>query len=120
MHSAFASRVLSLQSQVWLCMQIHGACLGHQLLQILVSNVSRDDLLVRTDSVSHPTTIRLTDEAAVSEYFGGMAPDLLQKLQDSRYNIAMENHEYGVPPHHYDRWPILKDAYRILSTTIDR
>ena len=50
-----------------LLMQIHGACLGHQLLQILASNVSRDDLLIRTDSVSHPTTLKLTQEAETSE-----------------------------------------------------
>jgi hypothetical protein len=40
-----------------LVLQIHGTCLGFQLLHILVSNVSRNDLLVETDSVSHPTTL---------------------------------------------------------------
>ena len=32
-------------------LQIHGTCLGHQLLQILVANQSYVDLLVLTDSV---------------------------------------------------------------------
>jgi hypothetical protein len=37
--------------------QIHGTCLGFQLLHILVSNVSRNDLLVETDSVTQPSTL---------------------------------------------------------------
>jgi hypothetical protein len=32
---------------VWLAPQIHGTCLGFQLLHILASNISRNDLLVR-------------------------------------------------------------------------
>ena len=52
--------------------------------------------------------------------FGSLPDDLWSKLGDSAANIAMENHEYGVPPAHYDRWPILKHSYRILSTTVDR
>ena len=38
-------------------MQIHGTCLGFQLLHILASNVSRNDLLVDTDSVAHPRCV---------------------------------------------------------------
>lgn len=65
MHILALIRLLSIP--IILCSQIHGTCLGHQLLQILASNVSRDDLLVRTDSVSHPTTLQLTREAETSE-----------------------------------------------------
>ncbi len=32
----------------------------------------------------------------------------------------MQNHMYGIPPAHFDRWPILKDNINILSTTFDR
>lgn len=99
---------------------IHGTCLGFQLLQILVSNVSRNYLLVDTDSVSHPTTLQFTQEAASSKMFGGLRPDLVAKLGDSAYNISIENHMYGVRPAFYDRWPILKDWYQVLSTTRDR
>lgn len=42
---------------------IHGTCLGFQLLHILASNVSRNDLLVDTDSVAHASTLKLTPEA---------------------------------------------------------
>jgi gamma-glutamyl hydrolase len=42
---------------------IHGTCLGHQLLHILESNVSRNYLLVDTDSVAHPTTLEFTGDS---------------------------------------------------------
>ena len=188
---------------------IHGTCLGHQLLHILESNVSRNYLLVDTDSVAHPTTLEFTGEpqkpcryqslsrscrlwllsaprlartrclcqrqlwawaspkspavahqlhclqvlvcmaaqrthvqtssvnpadqgrhpcrlpaaaadAATSRFFGGIAPDLKQKLSDPTLNIALENHMYGIPPSFFDRWPILKETYTIISTTKDR
>jgi hypothetical protein len=38
-----------------------------------------------------------------------LQPELVQKLDDSEYNISMENHMYGVLPHFHDRWPILKE-----------
>jgi gamma-glutamyl hydrolase len=52
--------------------QIHGTCLGFQLLHILVSNVSRNDLLIETDSVSHPTTLLWPADGAekTSRMFG--------------------------------------------------
>eukprot|EP00201_Polytomella_parva_P003485 CAMPEP_0175075468 /NCGR_PEP_ID=MMETSP0052_2-20121109/22023_1 /TAXON_ID=51329 ORGANISM="Polytomella parva, Strain SAG 63-3" /NCGR_SAMPLE_ID=MMETSP0052_2 /ASSEMBLY_ACC=CAM_ASM_000194 /LENGTH=361 /DNA_ID=CAMNT_0016344169 /DNA_START=117 /DNA_END=1202 /DNA_ORIENTATION=+ len=99
---------------------IHGTCLGHQLLHILASNVSRNDLLVDTDAVAHPTTLKLTPAAATSRFFGGLPEDIVSKVADSRFNIALENHMYGIPPSHYDRWPVLKEWYTPLSTTLDR
>jgi gamma-glutamyl hydrolase len=54
--------------------QIHGTCLGFQLLHILASNVSRNHLLVDTDSVTHPTTLEYVGQAAdASAMFGGLA-----------------------------------------------
>lgn len=47
-------------------------------------------------------------------------PELKAKLEDSRYNIAMENHEFGVPPEAFIKWPVLNDTYDILSTSKDR
>ncbi|MEW5303346.1 MAG: hypothetical protein WDW36_006048 [Sanguina aurantia] len=99
---------------------IHGTCLGFQLLHILVSNVSRNDLLVDTDSVSHATTLDWTAGTAKSRMFGSMAPDLRDKLSSSEYNLALENHMYGIPPPFYKRWPILEEWYTPLSTTKDR
>ncbi|GBF95078.1 gamma-glutamyl hydrolase [Raphidocelis subcapitata] len=99
---------------------IHGTCLGHQLLHILVSNVSRNDLLVETDAVEHPSVLDFTPAAKDSRTFGGMDADLLAKLADPTLNIAMENHEYGIPPAHYKRWPILGEWFDILTTTKDR
>ena len=52
---------------------IHGTCLGFQLLHILVSNVSRNELLIETDSVSHATTLQLPAAAESSRMFGHMA-----------------------------------------------
>lgn len=50
-------------------MQIHGTCLGFQLLHILVSNVSRNDLLIETDSVAHPSTLIWTGKEKSSRMF---------------------------------------------------
>lgn len=99
---------------------IHGICLGHQLLHILVSNVSRNDILVDTDSVAHPSTLQLTAAAATSDFFGDLPKDLVEKLPDSNLNLTMENHMYGIPPQHFERWPVLAKWYTILSTTRDR
>jgi gamma-glutamyl hydrolase len=99
---------------------IHGTCLGFQLLQILVSNVSRDDLLIDTDSVAHATTLEFSPEAMTSKLFSTMDRDLMSKLSDSTYNLAIQNHMYGVPPEHYERWPIIKKWYNILTWSKDR
>ncbi|GBF96107.1 gamma-glutamyl hydrolase [Raphidocelis subcapitata] len=99
---------------------IHGTCLGHQLLHILVSNVSRNDLLVETDAVSHPSTLEFTSAADDSRTWGNLPADLRSKLEDPKLNIAMQNHEYGIPPSHYKRWPILGNFFNILTTTKDR
>ena len=40
--------------------------------------------------------------------------------EDSKENIIMENHEFGMPPAHYADWPVLNDTFTILSTTRDR
>lgn len=49
-----------------------------------------------------------------------LQPELKAKLQDSRYNIAMENHEFGVAPEAFTKWLVLNDTYDILSTSKDR
>lgn len=49
-----------------------------------------------------------------------MQPELKAKLSDSRYNIAMENHEFGVAPEAFTKWIVLNDTYDILSTSKDR
>lgn len=53
-------------------MQIHGTCLGFQLLHILASNVSRNVLLVDTDSVSHAATLDWAPGAEKSHMFKNM------------------------------------------------
>ena len=52
--------------------QIHGTCLGFQLLHILASNISRNVLLVETDSTSHASTLEFTPAAKKSRSFGTM------------------------------------------------
>lgn len=99
---------------------IHGTCLGHQLLHILETNISRNDLLVDTDSVAHPATLEFTADANSSKFFGALPADLKQKLGDPTLNLALENHMYGIPPAFFDRWPELKEAFTIISTTKDR
>ena len=51
---------------------------------------------------------------------GGMAADLVDKLGDPAHNISLENHMFGLPPAHYDKWPILRDNFNILTTAADR
>lgn len=99
---------------------IHGTCLGFQLLHILEANVSFTELLVDTDSVAHPYTLDFTDAAGDSTMFGGMRKDLVEKLSDDRFNISMENHMFGLPPPHYEKWPALRDGFHLLTTSKDR
>ena len=49
-----------------------------------------------------------------------MQDKLKAKLEDSRYNIAMENHEFGVAPEAFQKWPILNATYDVVSTSKDR
>ncbi len=77
------------------CAQIHGTCLGFQLLHILASNVSRNDLLVETDSVAHASTLEFLPGAESSYMFGSMSTELRAKLSNPTQNIALENHECG-------------------------
>lgn len=51
---------------------IQGTCLGHQLLHILTSNVSRNYLLVETDAVANANTLTFSKEAYASRMFGTM------------------------------------------------
>lgn len=99
---------------------IHGTCLGHQLLHILVSNVSRNSMMVETDSVAHATTMDFTDAADTSRAFGGLPEDLRVKVEDPALNLILQNHEYGIPPSHYKRWPVLAQWFNVLSTSKDR
>ena len=32
----------------------------------------------------------------------------------------MQNHEYGIPPDHYNRWPLLGEWFKVLTTSKDR
>lgn len=99
---------------------IHGTCLGFQLLHILESEMSFTELLVDTDSVAHPANLYLTDEAANSHLFKEMDADLIEKIQHPDSDLAMENHVFGLPPDMYQKYPILGDNFKLLSTTLDR
>ncbi len=41
-------------------------------------------------------------------------------MQNPEANIVMENHEFGLPPAHYEQWPVLSETFDILTTTLDR
>jgi gamma-glutamyl hydrolase len=99
---------------------IHGTCLGFQLLHILEANVSFTRLLVDTDSVAHATTLQFTPAAAGSAMYGGMDADLVAALGDPSMNASLENHMFGLPPAHYDRWPVLRDTFSLVTTAVDR
>jgi gamma-glutamyl hydrolase len=99
---------------------IHGTCLGFQLLHILEVEAHFEDLLVDTDSVAHASTLEWAPGAARSWMFSGMDADLVDKLADPAFNISLENHQFGLPPAHYDKWPALRDAFKVLNTARDR
>ena len=99
---------------------IHGTCLGFQLLHILEVEAHFEDLLVDTDSVAHASTLEWAPGAARSWMFSGMDADLVDKLADPAFNISLENHQFGLPPSHYDKWPALRDAFKVLNTARDR
>ncbi|KFM28592.1 Gamma-glutamyl hydrolase A [Auxenochlorella protothecoides] len=99
---------------------IWGTCLGFQLLHVLEANVSFTELLIRTDSVGHASTLDLTEAAPSSALFGGISPHLARKVADPALNITMENHYFGLPPEHYRRWGVLGEAFTVVSTTRDR
>ena len=46
--------------------------------------------------------------------------ELRSKLASPKYNISLENHVYGLPPSFYNKFPMLKEWYTVLSTTRDR
>ncbi|GAX73089.1 hypothetical protein CEUSTIGMA_g542.t1 [Chlamydomonas eustigma] len=99
---------------------IWGTCLGFQLLHLLPSNISRNVVLIDTDSVSHASTLDWSPYASSSHMFGGIETTLYDKIQDPTYNLALENHMYGMPPYMYERYPVLSEWYNIISTTKDR
>ena len=99
---------------------IWGTCLGFQLLHILESNVSFTQLLVPTDSVAQAGTLNLTEESYSSYMLGSMDSALKKKVEDEDINIILENHMFGLPPTNYEKWPILKERFNIISTSVDR
>ncbi|GFH25699.1 folate gamma-glutamyl hydrolase [Haematococcus lacustris] len=101
---------------------IHGTCLGFQLLHILASNISRNVLLVDTDSVAHPTTLKFwgNDAADNSRMFASMPVHLRDALESPEQNIVLQNHMYGMPPAMYTKHPVLASWYNIISTSMDR
>lgn len=100
---------------------IHGTCLGMQLLHILASNVSRNSLLIDTDSVAHPTTLKFVGDAAkTSRLYGDLPASLKTALESPQDNIVLQNHMYGLPPLYYQKFPILDEWYTITSTSVDR
>lgn len=102
-------------------MPIQGTCLGHQLLQILATwPANFTEILVPTDSVAQAGTLEFTADAASSYYMGELDPALKAKASDPKYNLIIENHEFGMPVEHYESWPVLKEHYKILSTSKDR
>lgn len=100
---------------------IHGTCLGFQLLHILASNVSRNLLLIDTDSVAHPTNLKFWgDAASTSHMYGSLPPDLKASLESPVDNIVLQNHMYGMPPPMYEKYPVLSEWYNIVTTSEDR
>lgn len=76
--------------------------------------------------MSHPSILNFTAAAADSKVWGPLyeeRPTLVDKLASPDWNIAFENHEFGLPPAHYLKgspYPALALNFDVLSTTVDR
>ncbi|KAI9025632.1 class I glutamine amidotransferase-like protein [Hyaloraphidium curvatum] len=99
---------------------IFGVCLGFQLLHVLEANVSFPEILVETDAVGYPSSVKFTPDGTKSELFGTMDPVLIGELEDEKRNIVMENHEFGLPPERYKQFPALGKGFHSLNTALDR
>lgn len=106
---------------------IWGTCLGHQLLQIIVTKAHFGDLLVETDAVSMPAPLVFTDQAKKSKTWSRLfdeRPALAAKLADPSLNVTIENHEFGMPPSHFfdedTPYPQLREEFEVLNTAFDR
>jgi hypothetical protein len=62
----------------------------------------------------------LTTHCCVLPFLPQSQEDLHTKLPDPALNLAIQNHEYGMPPGFYERWPILSKWFNILTTSKDR
>jgi len=106
---------------------IWGTCLGHQLLQIIVTKAHFGDLLVETDAVSMPAPLGFTEQAQNSRIWSRLfeeRPLLAAKISDPALNITIENHEFGMPPSNFfdedTPYPQLAEEFEVLNTAVDR
>ena len=83
----------------------HG-CKGQPLIKVQCAVIA-EGFICSLQAFQHP------DWRAVQ-------PELKAKLSDTRYNISMENHEFGVAPEAFTKWIVLNETYDILSTSFDR
>ena len=70
------------------------------------------------DSENTTLPLVMTDAAPTSRLFSSMDPTLYARLQDTNLTSALNNHNQGIRPEHFDSQPVA-DTFTVLSTSLD-
>jgi len=95
---------------------ILGICRGMQAL--IVHTQGDITPLKLTDSRNYTTSLKFTPEAKKSVTFGSLAESSYKDAEEQ--NITAHFHKYGVNPKDFDDFPKVKEAFKILATSVDR
>lgn len=74
-----------------LLLQVHGTCLGLEVLSVIISR--NTSILSDMDAEDAPATLLYTDEAVNSRFLQALPPHLVTHLQNQP--LAFENHMHG-------------------------
>lgn len=101
--------------EVW---PLWGTCLGHELISVLGSGLSRDVLTTGFDSENISLPLVWTPAANSSSMWGGV-PDI-RAMYASPHAIAMNAHQAGITPAAFAANPALVASFVVTSTAFDR
>jgi hypothetical protein len=72
-------------------LQVHGTCLGFEILAIVISR--NTSVLADMDALNAPAPLLYTERAATSDWLRALPPHVVTNLQNQA--LAMENHAHG-------------------------
>ena len=97
-------------------MQLHGTCLGFEVLAILASK--NESILVNSDAENYPQPLYPTEKAKDSRFFSALPSRVVKNLFRKPY--AMENHAHAVPFEAFASNPDLANFFNVLTLSTDR
>jgi gamma-glutamyl hydrolase len=98
---------------------LHGTCLGWEQLAVLAARNASALHRDAYDSPDDAAPLAWAPAAARSRLFGGAAAAPLRAALAAA-PAAYESHSAGVPPAAFQAFPALRDAFAVLSTSVDR